>query len=275
MSTWHRVSFGKFDAVDSVIDSLGIRYRKIPEPHGYYLITFAIEESDPRWPLVAELIREKNTLDLFNTIFSNEEICQAEWVRLIPRFEQGYPQPKVGMMWRDIAYENACRHCGAGYRQIRPLRLLREPQLGKYDLMSLFWTYSLFCTPRVTEVLRTHEIRGYEVWEALLHRSNEPSQTVAQLVFPYVSKGGLARQDRLHPRTCPECGITTYAPHLRGRMRYQRKALHAGLDIQLSEEWFGNGGRSPYREILISNRLARLIIEEGWRGAALKPVDLV
>ena len=32
---------------------------------------------------------------------------------------------------------------------------------------------------------------------------------------------------------------------------------------------------SPFVEVLVSNRLAYLILEHGWRGVALKPVELI
>ena len=47
------------------------------------------------------------------------------------------------------------------------------------------------------------------------------------------------------------------------------------MDVAVTDEWFGSGARLGYREILISNRFARLILERGWRGVALKPVTLV
>ena len=65
-----------------------------------------------------------------------------------------------------------------------------------------------------------------------------------------------------------------YYPHVRGKMYLDRNALTPGLDIMQSFEWFGSG-HSAFREILISNRLARLIIERGWKGVALKVVEMV
>lgn len=275
MKIWHRISFGKMDAVDSIIEALGIKYKKTPGLHGYYLITFEIEEADPRWPQVAELVREKNAPDFFNTVFTPEEILSAEWVRLIPIFEQGYPQPEEGMAWKEITYEDQCPQCGVGYRQKAPFRLAKEPRLGKHDFLCLYWTYTVFCTPKVLETLRAHQIRGYEVWEAIIHRTNQPSQVVSQLVFPNVAAPGLAGVDKLQPETCPQCGITKYAPHMRGYMHLKREALRSDVDVLLTHEWFGSGGYSGFREILISNRLARLILEKAWRGVALKPIKVV
>ncbi len=273
MEIWHRVTFDKHDAVEPNLDALGIKYEKTPLLHENYLIHVDITESDPRWPQLSALVREKNALDMYDTTFTEPEILSAEWVRLIPAFEQGYPQPKEG--WEQITYENECAQCGAGYRQKAPFRLAKEPRLGKRDFFCLYWTYTLFCTPKVLETLKAHQIRGYEVWEAILHRTNQPSKVVSQLVFPNVARPGLADVDKLRPETCAQCGITKYAPHMRGYMHLQREALDADLDVLLTHEWFGGMPHSGFREILISNRLARLILEKGWRGVALKPIEIV
>ena len=277
MEIWHRVGFTSVDNVDAILGKLGIKYKKTPGlPSGYYLITFEIKESDPRWLQIAELMREKGQADLFfDTVFSQEEILSAEWVRLIPIFEQGYPQPEATWVRNPINYEGQCPQCGAGYRQVAPFRLAKESRLGKHDFLCLYWTYTVFCTPRVLEALRAHAIRGYEVWEALLHKTGQPSKLVSQLVFPHVAGPGLLDEDKLQPETCPQCGLTKYAYHKRGYMHFKREALQAEVDILQTHEWFGSGGYGGHREILISHRLARLIVEEGWRGVRLKPVKLV
>ena len=275
MEIWHRITYHRLDAVDHILDELGIRYKKSPLPRDSYILTFEIAESDSRWPQVAELLRAKETLNLYDTIFTPEEILSAEWVRLIPIFEQGYPQPEATWVRNPINYEGQCPQCGAGYRQVAPFRLAKEPRLGKHDFLSLYWTYTVFCTPRVLEALRAHAIRGYEVWEALLHKTGQPSRLVSQLVFPHVAGPGLLDEDKLQPETCVQCGLTKYAYHKRGYMHFKREALQAEVDILQTYEWFGSGGYGGHREILISHRLARLILEEGWRGVRLKPVNLV
>jgi hypothetical protein len=176
MDIWHRITYRKLDAVDHILDELCIRYKKSPLPKESYILTFRIAESDPRWPQVANLLRAKKALDLYDTIFTPEEILSAEWVRLIVMFEQGYPQPEATWVRNPINYEGQCPQCGAGYRQVAPFRLAKEPRLGRHDFFSLYWTYAVFCTPRVLETLRAHAIRGYEVWEALLHKTGQPSR---------------------------------------------------------------------------------------------------
>jgi len=274
---WHRVAFNADVKPDfkRTVDALGIKYGISPLPgHVIGLVYFDISESDPRWEQVRELARTEGASDMFDTIFTPEEIVAAEWVRLRPNFEQGFPQPKEGEWWR-ITYEDYCEECGAGYRQKTPFRFAKEPRLGKHDFLCLYWTYTAFCTPQVLQVLQAHQVRGYEVWPAVMHRTGELSQVVSQLVVSVVAGSGLVDIDRQQPETCPRCGITKYAYHKRGYMHLRRESLRPDTDIQLTAEWFGSGGHAGFREILISNALARLILENEWHGVALKPVELV
>jgi hypothetical protein len=58
-------------------------------------------------------------------------------------------------------------------------------------------------------------------------------------------------------------------------MRVKRAALQTNVDAQHANEWFGSDTKWGFREILISHRFARLIIEEGWKGAILNGLELV
>lgn len=275
MEIWHRITFGHKDGVDAAIEALNIKPKRSPLPGGGYLIHIDITESDPRWPHLFALVQEKNALNVHDTIFTGSEILSAEWVRLIPVFEQGYPQPEATWVRNPTNYENRCPQCGVGYRQIAPFRLAKEPRLGKHDFLSLYWTYTVFCTPRVLEALQAHHIQGYEIWEAILDKTGQPSKMVSQLIFPYTVGPGLIEEDKLEPETCSVCGITKYAYHRRGYMHFRRQAFQIEMDILQTYEWFGSGGYGGFREILVSNRLARLILEKGWQGVRLKPVKLV
>jgi len=232
-----------------------------------------MNESDPRWPEIRNLVQQKNGLDLFQTQFSAKEILGAEWLRVIPWFEHGYPQPEDTWVTSPINYAEVCSECGT-YRQVSNYRIKAEPRLGKHDFMNLTWCYDLFCTPAVLSDLRDHHIFGYEVWDAILHKTNLPAQTISQLYIPAIAGPGLTRVDDLTQKQCPKCHIAKYFPHMKGILYFQRQAVVPGVDIMLSYEWFGDG-HAAYREIIISNRLARLILEKKWKGVKLKVVELV
>lgn len=273
MEIWHRITFGHRDGVDAVIESLAVKRKRSPLPGGGYLIHLDISESDPCWPQIASLVEEKKPVDMVYTIFSPTEVIEAEWVRLVPTYERGYPQPENG--WEELAYEGECTKCGAGYRQKAAFRLKKEPRMDRLEFLCLYWTYSVLCVPQVVETLHAHEMQGYDEWKAIIHKTNRPSEVVTQLVFPIVAQPGLAKEDRLQPEACHYCGVTKYRTHLRGHMQLERASLHRNTDIQLTYEWFGSGAHGGFREILASNRLARLILDRGWRGLTLKPVKLI
>jgi len=273
MEIWHRITFGHKDYVDTIIEAMDIKYKRSPLPGEGYLIHIDISESNSLWPQLAALVQQKNALDIFDTVFSSEEILNAEWVRLIPVFERGYPQPEDVWSTNPINYKENCPQCGT-FRQKSSFRLKKEPNLGKKDFMSLYWTYALFCTPRVLNELEAQGIRGYEVWDAIIHKTDSPSEKVSQLFIPNIASPGLVGVEDLERETCSLCHVTKYYPHMRGVMYLKRDALVPNVDIMQTHEWFGSG-HSAYREILVSNKFATLITDTGWQGVALKVVELV
>jgi hypothetical protein len=273
MEIQHRITFGHKDDVDDTIENMGLDYKTSPLPGGGYLIHIDTSESDDRWQEIAALARQKNALDMFDTIFTGEEILTAEWLRLVPVFEQGYPQPQETWTRAHVNYADHCSQCGT-YRQVESFRIKKEPNLGKNDFMSLYWTYALFCTPRVVEQLQSHHLEGYEVWDVVLHRREVRSEKVVQLFIPGVADPALVRADDLQREVCPLCHVTKYYPHMRGVMYLKRDALLPGVDLMQTYEWFGSG-HSAYREIIVSNRFARLILEQGWKGVRMKVVEAV
>jgi hypothetical protein len=273
----HRVSInGDVDAdFYAEVKRLGIELTISPLPgHRVGLVTFQMAESDPYWVTVRSLIELHGAADFIGTSFSPEEILSSEWNRLVPMHEWGYPQPEKQMQWKALTYAEQCPVCGAGYTQKAPFRLAKEPRLGRYNFFTLFWTYTLFCKHEVVAKLKSNGITGYEDWKAVLHAYNQPSTTVSQLVITEISAPGLFEGDKNKPEKCMACGITKYAHHRRGKLRYRKDALRSA-DFQLTREWFGSGGHAGFREMIVSNRLARLILAQGCRGVALKPIELV
>lgn len=273
----HRVSInGDVDAdFYAEVKRLGIKHIISPLPgHEVGVVTFPMAESDPRWVTIQSLIELYGAADFIGTSFSPEEILSSEWNRLVPMHEWGYPQPEKQMQWKQLTYAEQCPVCGAGYTQKASFRLAKEPRLTMYHFFSLFWTYTLFCKQEVVAILMENHITGGEVWDAVLHKLEQPSTTVSQLVITEISAPGLFEGDKNKPEKCRACGITKYAHHRRGKLRYRKYALRSA-DFQLTGEWFGSGGHSGFRETIVSNRLARLILAQGWRGVALKPIELV
>jgi len=275
MEIWHRVAFNGDTDLDfkKGVDKLSIRYKISPLPgHEIGLGYFDIAESNSHWMEVADLIQKLGVSNVYDTIFTEEEILEAKWSRLMPVFEQGYPQPEATWATNPITYEGVCSKCGTYQRQRESFRIKKEPRLGKNHFMSLFWTDALFTISTVLTEFAAHQLRGYEVWPVLIHKTGQPSQTVSQVYVSDVTKATLIPEADLPWRVCAECGITKYQYHKRGYMQFSRDLLESDLNFILTREWFGDR-HMAFREILVSNRVAHLIIDNKWRGVRLKPVQ--
>jgi hypothetical protein len=273
METWHRLTFSNKDGVELRLTELGLKFWKNPLPGQAYVLHVDVSESDPVWPEVADLARAKNAADIFDTTFSPDEIVNAEWVRIIPTFEQGYPQPEGSpTAWLHAVYSNVCEECGIAYEQVLPFKLAKEPRLGKNHFVSLFGTYAIFCLFQVMNILAAHGVRGIAFYKPLILSTGRPSEIVSQWNVSKIAQPALVGQHS--GEMCTKCRVVKYAPHMRGYMLMKHDAFDNQVDAQLSHEWFGSG-KAAYREFLVSQRVAHLFLQEKWHGVKLKPVRLV
>lgn len=282
MDIKHRISINSRTDEEfmSSIIKLGIDYEAIELPGGKSkLITFVIAESDPRWEMVTKLIRIYKDYEIydpgdqFETVFSEDEIRNSSWLRLISTFEQGYPQPKPNWPIKQLSYEILCPKC-AIHNQTAPMRLAKEPHLGKKSFFSLIWAGEIFCTPEVILELEQIQAKGYEAWDMVIHKTGKPSEKVRQLYIPGVASPGVILDNDLERKTCPVCGTIKYYPHQKGVMHIRRESLLPDIDFILTHEWFGFG-LLAWREILVSNRVASLILDKGRQGVRFKVVEVV
>lgn len=276
MDIMHRISINSIKDAEfmSAVIELGIEHKAVELPGGSsQLITFVIAESNPHWAVVSELVETKGAVNLVETTFTEEEIRNAEWLRLKSTFEQGYPQPKLHWPIKQLSYDIICPKC-AIYRQIHPMRLAKEPSLGKKSFMSTIWAAEIFCSPEVILGLESIQARGYEGWDVLIHKTGKPSERVKQFFVSGIASPGVIIEDNLERKICPVCGMTKYYPHVKGSMELKRESLLPDTDFMLTYEWFGHG-LLAWREMLVSNRVASLILDRGWQGVRFKVVDLV
>ncbi len=121
-----------------------------------------------------------------------------------------------------------------------------------------------------------HNIRGYERWNVLIYKIKQPSKIVSQLIATHTASPGLVNLEDMRLIHCEQCGISK---HLWGFektiMKLHRDALVSNVDMMETDEWFGGEGWTANKELLISNRLAQLILDNKWKGVRMKVVDLV
>ena len=275
MEIWHRVflhtSKEKFA---TTVRNLGIQYHESGMPgRKIQWMHFDIKESDPNWKIIAEFISKDGASDMCDTFFTDDEVRQAKWLRLVSAFEQGYPQPKLNWPIKQQSYEEVCSSCGI-YQQAYSYRIQKEPHLGKKSFMSPIWVGELFTTPEVISKLNSIQTMGFDSWEVKIHKTNQASNLVRQLFVLNIAHPGLVVDNNMTRIDCKNCGTPKYYPHMKGKMLIKRDVLSTDLDFIKTHEWFGSG-LIAFREILISNRVAQLILDEGWKGVRLKVVELV
>jgi hypothetical protein len=274
MEIWHRVSINGDAQPDfkAKLDKLGIKYKVSPLPgHKIGLIYFDIAESDLNWSEISPLIQEQGVSDIYDTVFSHKEILKARWCRLIPTFEQGYPEPKTTWLKNPNTYEGVCSECGVYEKQRASFRIGREPKLGKNSFMSLYWTDGLFAAFPVLEKFGERRFQGYEVWDVLIHETGQASKMIAQIYLSNLTTATMIPEENLGQHICNNCGTIKYLPHMWGHMHFSHDLVDSSMDLMLTREWFGDG-HTAFREILVSKRVARLIIDSKWQGVRLKPI---
>ena len=146
--------------------------------------------------------------------------------------------------------------------------------MGRKSFVTPIWTRNTFCTPEVFEAFEEIGARGYNTRDVVIHKTGEPIKNVRQLCVPGIANSGMIPYEGLVKKICPECGHPKYYPHVKGAMLIKREALLLDTDFMLTHEWFGSG-YIAFREMLVSNRIANLILDKGWRGVRFKVVELV
>lgn len=257
------------------LEKFGVNFNVINLPYNSgQSISVQISESDNAWSTVRPFLKNKNILHSFETYFSVEEILEAEWLRVISTFDQGYPQPERSWVRNPHNYIEVCQSCGI-HKQVKPFHIAKEPKLGDHDFMSLIWIPdALFVTPKVLSVFEEKQIQGFETWEVLIHKRNTPANSIVQMFIPSITKPGLIPLENQTKTVCVACGVAKYEYHRHGKMEYKRTALPPNLDIVRTSEWFGSG-HLAFNEILVSNYLAKIIIENEWTGLRMKVIQPV
>lgn len=271
MDIIHHIVFAGSDQITEVINDLGIKYDGNPPSN---IGVFDIAESNSRWPEVSRLVVEKDLPDVCYTLFTKEEVLSAEWLRVNVTFEQGYPQPEASWDRVTLDQDSECSKCRLWAIQKSNFQIKKEPRLGRKDFMSLFWTAIVLASMPVFEAFETAGVRGYEKWPILIRATQESAKSVAQIRAVRQTKPGLLDMSGLRTEVCRQCGRVKFNRVMKGRIRYRRDAFPPDVDFVLSHEWFGSGGMA-FQELFVSNRVARVVVDHGWKGLLLDPIELL
>lgn len=239
--------------------------------HGF----FDISESDARWPKVKKILEcEGLFYTVTNAVFTKKEIKSAKWIYIGPDYMCGYPMPDGYAEYEDISFtgDKQCSSCGIGLEQKATIHLKGEPKMGKKSFMSIFWTYNIFATSAVFEIMAKNGITGYDPLPAIHQRKNTNLKTVMQLSVP--RKLDMSIIDDNLVRDKNPCGHLKYNVLTRGMMRFPRQAFEDMPDFVQTCDWFGSG-HSAFRLVLASAKFVKIYMENKWKGLSLSPVELV
>lgn len=257
-----------------------IKHTNISLPgEGGNLICFNISENNPFWDETLISLQTSLKFDIyhsgdnFETYFTENEIRSAEWLRVKSEFDHGYPEPNGLWPVKQKSLINVCSRCGI-YEQNNHFRIAKEPRMGKNSFMSLISSGEIFATGNVFDKFAAINTTGFEAREVILHRKNEISQIIKQVYITQKAAPGLLLVERSRNVLCPICGTRKLYPHIKGKFLMKKESIPDNTDFILTSEWFGVG-LMAFREILVSNRIARLILDEKWQGVRLKVVELV
>jgi hypothetical protein len=108
------------------------------------------------------------------------------------------------------------------------------------------------------------------VKDVLIHKTGEPSKKISQIVVPQITEATAILRD--HPLSTSSKKAIKYMPYMHGKLEFTQELLVENVDLVLSKEWFGD--RNAYREILVSQKVTNLILDNNWKGISLEPVQI-
>jgi hypothetical protein len=277
------------------IDRLHLPYKYTDDIVGKN-VYFEISENHPLWPQIRELAAR---YDVFCTIpvrvqYSKAEIRAAAWLSIGATRHTGYPQPEDEYQYQVYDPDDYCDRCGVHPTQRAPFRFRSESK-GRDSFLQLNWVFDeFFVRPEVRELFDDAGVTGVGYGPCIHNSSGRPLKSLSQLLIRNVLIPGLVTTE-LNTVTCkpnneegtaksyggrlryppdyPYCGRVKYHRPLLRQTTYAAEVLRDAPDIVKSHEWFGSGG-SASREVLISQKVCRLIIDHKLRGLSFVPVVL-
>lgn len=273
MKTRYRISFrdSKSQELMAVIKQYGIKYHSNSLPGDVdALISFDVYNDHIAWGTISDMVEEHNLPYLHTNIFSKKEIRSAQWCRVGLINHVGYPQPENKWLSTHFTYVDYDRESSTFSHQIENFRIKQEPRLKNKHFMDLTWPHEIFARKEVFEKFKEANIKGYEAWDVLIHKTGEPSKEISQIVVPKITEADAILND--HPISTTSNKVIKYMPHTYGILEFTHELFAEREDFVLSKEWFGD--KNAFREILVSQKVTNLILDNNWKGISLEPVQI-
>lgn len=255
--SWNSTRVAQLERLGQVVE------QRVPEAPDGGIAICLVEEGQPGWVEVSELIRNWKAFTYVTTEFTPEEIAGADYCRLIGEHNNGYPQPEDEFI--PVTYDTSdyCETCGTGLKQNAPFRVRNNLKWGRNDFLKLFLIPDEFfmrsegwqslLAPICVAAREVADVRG------------KPLESVIQLDID--ERVALDMGDA-EGQACSDCGRQRYAPHNRGF--FPAPLGRPDAPIFRSQEYFGVG-HSGFNCILVNASVAAFIQSKGLRGVRLWP----
>ena len=236
-------------------------------------------ESDPHWEYIEKYVQKARLSVLSETIFTKEELQNAEWMCVRSVWHYDYPQPFDNREYETVTYtrKHKCQECGQGLEQIDLFRMKKPPKWGKRHFMMMNWVGDELFVDEYAKTLLEKEFPYLSFCEVKNKKGTEVFSGVFQIVIPKTLNEGVVEQQRRMREVlvCPCCRKKKYHTNGEGMLQMQRKAFADALDIAKTAEWFGWGCGAD-RRLIINQRMYQFILSHRLeRSLEFSPIELV
>lgn len=245
------------------------------------IVSFDIYTCDEHWPWIEKYNIQHQVVFTSDLEFSKEELRAAPWLCVRSIWRTGYPQPTHDYAYKHITYtcEDMCDHCSVGLRQVSPFRLNKVPAWGRRHFFSLFWVEDeLFVSDAVKEAFQNECISGISFLPVQNKAGATEYEGIWQLAISGLLPGAIVPSETFLKKTavCPVCGTAKYCQNGCGQLRLRADAFENAPDIVKTEEYFGGMPGIAAREMIVSQKVYRTIVEHKLdRSLLFYPVELV
>lgn len=272
MKIKYRISFRESESQEliAIIRQFSIKYDSVILPGSTNaLISFDVYDDHIAWEEIYDLVEKHNIPYIHTNVFSKKEIRSAQWCRVKLINHVGYPQPEDEWLATRFTYADYDQESGTFSHQIESFRIKQEPRLKSKQFMDLTWPHEIFVRKEIIKKFEEANIKGYLTSDVLIHKTGEPSKEILQIVVPKITEADAILKD--HPISTTSNKILKYMPHTYDILKFTHELLAEREDFILSKEWFGD--KNAFREILVSQKVTNLILDNNWKGISLEPVQ--
>lgn len=238
--------------------------------------------SNLHWPNIEAILKKNKGHWQSDTIFTKDELAQAQWMRVRTIWRTGYPQPMNGFGYQTITYtrDHYCDKCGIGLEQVDAFRIQKVPAWGRRHFLAPFWVEDeLFVSEAVKNAFQDTGITGVAFTEVRDRTGKKVLDGVYQLRILNVLEKGLENspENLRSCSICEKCGRSKSRSNVGIRVQYNSSVFDNAPDIVKTGDYFGvEGNMSPARKIIISQKTYQTIVKYKLdRSLMFYPIDLV